>query len=71
MSKQPGSYLSYLLRLWRIPTAGEATWRASLESPHTGERWGFADLEEMVAFLRRQIDLAPIPRGEEVSMDEG
>jgi hypothetical protein len=48
-----------------------ATWRASLESPHTGERWGFADLEEMVAFLRRQIDLAPIPRGEEVSMDEG
>ena len=71
MSTEPLSYRSYLLRLWRVSGEEMATWSASLESPHTGERWGFADLEEMVAFLRRQIDLAPIPRGEEVSMDEG
>ena len=71
MSAEPLSYRSYLLRLWRVPGADIATWRASLESPHTGERWGFADLEEMVAFLRRQMDLAPLAWGEAVSMDEG
>jgi len=53
------SYRSYLLRVWRVSGEETATWRASLESPHTGERWGFADLDELVAFLRRQIDLAP------------
>ena len=34
--------------------SGEATWRASLENPQTGERHGFASLDAMVAFLRRQ-----------------
>lgn len=44
-------YLVYLLRLW--PTAdGEAeVWRASLQRPETGERYGFASLEALFAFL--------------------
>jgi hypothetical protein len=48
-------YLSYLLRLWRVGKE-EAAWRASLESPHTGERIGFASLDALFAFLRQQID---------------
>ncbi len=65
MSNEPQSYQSYLLRLWCVPGERGATWRASLENPQTGERHGFASLDAMVAFLRRQIDPAPGPRGEE------
>jgi hypothetical protein len=46
-------YQSYLLRLWRV-NEDEEGWQASLESVHSGERRGFADLELMFDFLRRQ-----------------
>ena len=48
-------YLSYLLRLWRVGKE-EAVWRASLESPHTGERIGLASRDALIAFLRQQIN---------------
>jgi len=51
MSKQQRPYLSYLLRLWQVGSAGEGLWRASLEDPHSGERTGFASLIDLVAFL--------------------
>jgi hypothetical protein len=66
--KQSG-YLSYLLRLWQdnngdtlcsrdeAPldhTEDKAVWRASLESSLTGEKHGFASLDDLFAFLRRQ-----------------
>jgi hypothetical protein len=47
-------YLSYLLRLWQETGDGSPIWRASLESPHSGERLGFADLASLVAFLEVQ-----------------
>ena len=47
-------YLAYMLRLWQVSCEGEPIWRASLESPHTGERHGFANLESLVAFLEEQ-----------------
>ena len=48
-------YVAYLLRLWR-ETSGESTrWRASLQDPHSGERVGFASLEELFEFLHRQV----------------
>jgi hypothetical protein len=47
-------YQSYLLRLWRVDE-GENGVQASLESTHTGERRGFANLEAMLDFLRRQM----------------
>lgn len=56
---QPG-YLSYLLRLWQVDSvrAGDGldsrAWRGSLESSLTGERVGFANLDELVNFLQRQ-----------------
>ena len=49
-------YLSFLLRLWPVKENEHTTWRASLESSHTGERHGFADLDMLCAFLRGQID---------------
>jgi hypothetical protein len=58
MTEQPG-YLAYLLRLWRVNDDGKPVWRASLESPHTGERRGFANLELLFAFLEEKtVELA-------------
>ena len=47
-------YLAYMLRLWQVGGEGEPVWRASLESPHTGERYGFANLESLITFLEEE-----------------
>jgi hypothetical protein len=57
-SEVPG-YYSYLLRLWREKGSASIQWRTSLQDPHSGERIGFAHLDELVAFLRAQTGLAP------------
>ena len=54
MSKEKRSYKSFLLRLWQAESKGDLVWRASLESSGTEERWGFAGLDELIAFLRQQ-----------------
>ena len=62
---QQRRYLSYLLRLWQEsggssdPLGDVPVWRASLESPQSDERQGFAGLDELVAFLRKQTGRAP------------
>ena len=48
-------YLSYLLRLWPIDAA---SWRASLEDPRNGERYGFASLQDLLSFLQAQAAAA-------------
>ena len=58
MGKEQPEYLSYLLRLWRVSGKGEAVWRASLESPHTGERHGLANLTDLFAFLEQEVSHA-------------
>jgi hypothetical protein len=58
MTKEETRYLSYLLRLWRDSDA-ENVWRASIESPHTGQCQGFAGLDELFAFLRERTSLRP------------
>ena len=55
MGEARRGYLSYLLRLWQARADGELVWRASLESPRTGERRGFANLADMFAFLEEEI----------------
>jgi hypothetical protein len=55
MSSEQRGYMSYLLRLWQIKSGGELVWRASLESPHTGERVGLASLDDLFGFLGRRI----------------
>ena len=49
-------YLSYLLRVWRSEPGRAGGWRASLENPHTGERVGFASLEQLFAFVMEQTE---------------
>lgn len=53
--RKPG-YFSYLLRLWETEDEGRRVWRVSLESPVTGERYGFASLPEMFVFLEDKTD---------------
>jgi hypothetical protein len=60
--KQQKRYLSYLLRLWQEsggsppgdPLGDPPLWRASLESPQSGERLGFASLADLFAFLEKE-----------------
>ena len=47
-------YLAYLLRLWRMRGEQAAGWRASLVGPGNGEQHGFASLDDLFLFLRRQ-----------------
>lgn len=49
-------YQSYLLRLWRSERCELECWRASLQDSRTGERIGFANLEELFAFLMQQVE---------------
>ena len=60
--KQPRRYYSYLLRLWQesgsssqgAPPRDPPQWRASLERPQSGERLGFASLQELITFLETE-----------------
>jgi hypothetical protein len=54
MTTEQQHYLAYMLRLWQVSSDREPIWRTSLESPHTGERHGFANLETLFAFLEEQ-----------------
>jgi hypothetical protein len=54
-------YHAGLLRLWREGAGG--AWRASLQDVESGERFGFADLEQLFAYLRRLTQNAPDERG--------
>ncbi|MCP4539358.1 MAG: hypothetical protein GY832_19655 [Chloroflexi bacterium] len=56
MAKQQRDHLSYLLRLWQTSGEGDAVWRALLENPFTGERHGFASLQDLFAFLQTRVD---------------
>lgn len=47
----PPQYQSFLLRLWRVDEDGHSIWRASLLDSRTGTRLGFANLEQLFAFL--------------------
>jgi hypothetical protein len=68
MTRQP-VYLAYMLRLWQSASSDdEPGWRASVENPHTGERHGFANLEQLVEFLREKTDYLVT---EELSKDFG
>ena len=55
MSDRRRGYRAYLLRLWQVEAEEDAPWRASVESPQTGERRGFASLAELCAFLEKEM----------------
>ena len=53
MSKQ--RYLSYMLRLWETTNGESHVWRASLESPGSGQRRGFVSLQSLMVFLEAEM----------------
>lgn len=55
--EDPVTYRSYLLRVWQEGKAGDS-WRASLQSAATGERQGFASLDDLFGYIRSQIEAA-------------
>jgi hypothetical protein len=55
----------YLLTMWQERAASSehaAVWRFSLEDARTGERWGFANLEQILAFLEKQMVVDSVNR---------
>ena len=52
LDKQGALYQVYVLRLWRDGPG--APWRAALECSRTGERFPFADLPALFAFLESE-----------------
>ena len=58
-------YLSYMLRLWETSDGEREIWRASLESPGSGQRRGFASVQSLIDFLEAQTSQTA-PRNERV-----
>jgi hypothetical protein len=47
-------YYSFILALWQEadePANSHASWRFSLEDPHTAERMGFKSIDELARYL--------------------
>lgn len=53
---EPPRYMSYLIRMWCAEECESTLWRASLEDPHSGERFGFASPEELFSFLIEKVE---------------
>ncbi len=51
MSKTSLQYSSYLLRIWHVADGEVLEWRIYLQDLATGQRLGFANLENLFAFL--------------------
>jgi hypothetical protein len=69
MREPQDRYSSYLLRLWKTASDGERVCRVSLESAQGGERVGFASLDALISFLRREC--AVPQRGEQGARRSG
>jgi hypothetical protein len=54
MKRKP-RYFSFVLRIWLAGDGDHPEWRASLEDITTGERQGFACLEDLFERLKEQI----------------
>lgn len=52
-------YASFLIRLWREAgdnaTAPLTDWRSEVEHIQSGRRWTFGTLDELLDFLRQQL----------------
>jgi hypothetical protein len=55
--KKAPTYLSFMLRLYRVGDDEEPVWRMSLEDTLTRERKGFASLQDLCEFLQQQMDV--------------
>jgi hypothetical protein len=57
---EPVTYLSFLVRLWceNEPAASDPCpqWQGEVEHIQSGQQWKFNSLDELLEFLRRQIE---------------
>jgi hypothetical protein len=56
---KPPRYRSYVLTFWEERSQDPETpvvWRFSLQDPRTGQRRGFASFEELMTFLRSELE---------------
>jgi hypothetical protein len=54
--KDPPAYRTYLFTIWEERSgwsAVETTWRFRLEDPHTGKKYLFVSLADLVQFLEQ------------------
>ena len=51
------TYLSCLLRLWRVTSDPQTGWRASLQDAQTGKRIGFATLDDLIRYVLEQCQV--------------
>ena len=53
-------YASFLIRLWREAGADTAVlltdWCSEVEHIQTGQRWAFSTLDELLEFLRQELE---------------
>jgi len=72
--RKGGSYLAYLLRLWR-KNGISSYWLASLESVDTHSRIGFSGLEALFEYIRQktveQESVADVPARMEMEEKAG
>ncbi|MBN1139797.1 MAG: hypothetical protein JXM73_24715 [Anaerolineae bacterium] len=61
MDHKGHGHFAYLLRLWRVEDGSGVVWHASLQDVRSGERQGFAGLDEAFAYLRQQLETPPEP----------
>jgi hypothetical protein len=69
MNKQR-RYLSYMLRLWETSNGEREIWRASLESPGSGQRRGFATLQSLIDFLEAQTSQTALQNEQDPDHDD-
>ena len=55
------TYIAYLIRLWG---EDDTTWRGTLEDPHNGQRFAFADVEALFDHIRDQTRPRETPQSE-------
>jgi hypothetical protein len=59
MFDKPPRYRSYVLTFWEERSRDPemlVVWRFSLQDPRTGQRRGFASFEELMNFLRSELE---------------
>ena len=62
MVEKQREYLAYMLRIWSVTDTGKIFWRASVENAQTGERRGFANLDDLFEYLRSQAAAMSEPK---------
>jgi hypothetical protein len=57
VEREKPNYRSYLLRLWWSEDEGTTAFRILIEDSATGQRTGFSSLEDLVAYLCKEVSI--------------